>query len=129
MFSKRCAASGGANFPTPALLGNAGSFFKNPVLTPPQFERLRSRFPSPPCYRRGEGLRVPAGWLLEQCGYKGYRKGAVGVFERHALILVNRGGASGGELYLLAKEMRARVRAEFDIELEPEVRIIGADWH
>ena len=72
-------------------------------------------------------MKIPAGWLLEQCGYKGFRQGAAGVFERHALILVNHGGASGGGLRQLALAMGDRVFAEFGIRLEPEVRIIGGD--
>ncbi len=111
--------------PDPAVLGNAGSFFKNPVISAGEFEVLRARFDSPPSHPMGEGVKISAGWLLEQCGFKGFRHGAAGVFERHALILVNRGGASGGELRQLALAMRDRVLAEFGIKLEPEVRIIG----
>jgi len=113
--------------PDPAVLGNAGSFFKNPVISAGEFEALRARFDSAPFHPVGEGVKIPAGWLLEQCGFKGCRQGAAGVFERHALILVNRGGASGGELRQLALAMRDRVLAEFGIKLEPEVRIIGGD--
>ena len=113
--------------PDPTVTGNAGSFFKNPVLSLDEFEQLRRRFDTVPEFAAAEGVKVPAGWLLEQCGFKGYGKGAAGVFEHHALILVNRGGASGGELYRLAMEMRQRALAEFGIELEPEVRIIGAE--
>ena len=111
--------------PDPAVLGNAGSFFKNPVISHDEFEQLRARHGSPPSYPAQNGVKIPAGWLLEQCGFKGARKGAAGVFERHALILVNRGGASGAELHQLAREMRDRVLAEFGIGLEAEARIIG----
>lgn len=110
--------------PDPAEIGNAGSFFKNPVIPHDEFERLRDRYDSPPSFPAKEGVKVPAGWLLDQCGFKGYSKGAAGVFERHALILVNRGEASGRELHQLAMEMRARVQSEFGIALDPEVRII-----
>ncbi len=113
--------------PDPAVLGNAGSFFRNPVLSREQFEALRRRCDSPPAFAAGAGVKVPAGWLLEQCGFRGRARGAAGVFERHALILVNRGGASGRELHALAMEMRERVLAEFGVALEPEVRIVGAD--
>ena len=112
--------------PDPAEIGNAGSFFKNPVISPEEFEQLRSRFGSPPSFPAKAGVKVPAGWLLDQCGFKGYRKGAAGVFEHHALVLINRGGATGKELHQLAMEMRDRAFAEFGITLEPEVRIIGA---
>ena len=113
--------------PDPAVLGNAGSFFKNPMISRGEFDRLRARGDPPPFHPAGEGVKIPAGWLLEQCGYKGFRQGAAGVFERHALILVNHGGASGGGLRQLALAMGDRVFAEFGIRLEPEVRIIGGD--
>ncbi len=112
--------------PDPAEIGNAGSFFKNPVVSHNEFEQLRSQFESPPSFPAKEGIKVPAGWLLEQCGFKGHSKGAAGVYERHALILVNRGGATGRELHQLALQMQNRVQSEFGIILEPEVRIVGA---
>ncbi len=111
--------------PDPAEIGNAGSFFKNPIISQDEFEQLSSRYHSPPSFPAKEGVKVPAGWLLDQCGFKGYEKGAAGVYERHALILVNRGGTTGRELHQLAMEMRDSVRSEFGITLEPEVRIIG----
>ena len=110
--------------PDPAEIGNAGSFFKNPIISQDEFEQLSSRYDSPPSFPAKEGVKVPAGWLLDQCGYKGYAKGAAGVYERHALILVNRGGATGKELHQLAMQMRDTVKSEFGITLEPEVRII-----
>lgn len=112
--------------PDPTKIGNAGSFFKNPVISHEEFEQLSSRFNSPPSFPAKEGVKVPAGWLLEQCGFKGYTKGAAGVSDRHALVLVNRGGATGKELHQLAIEMQARTQNEFGIHLEPEVRIIAA---
>ncbi len=113
--------------PDPAEIGNAGSFFKNPIISQDEFEQLSSRYHSPPSFPAKEGVKVPAGWLLDQCGFKGYEKGAAGVYERHALILVNRGGATGRELHQLAMEMRDSVHSEFGIILEPEVRIIAAE--
>ena len=113
--------------PDPAVLGNAGSFFKNPILSFDQVEQLRQRFDSLPAFAAGGGMKVPAGWLLDQCGFKGYRKGGAAVHDNHALVLVNHGKASGSDLYLLAMEMRDRALAEFGINLEPEVRIIGAE--
>ncbi len=110
--------------PDPAEIGNAGSFFKNPIIPQGEFEQLSSRYDSPPSFPAKKGVKVPAGWLLDQCGFKGYAKGAAGVYERHALILVNRGGATGRELHQLAMEMQTRVQNEFSILLEPEVRII-----
>lgn len=111
--------------PDPAKIGNAGSFFKNPVISHEKFEQLRTRYDSPPSFPAKSGVKVPAGWLLEQCGFKGYTKGAAGVSERHALVLINRGGATGKELHQLAIKMRQRVQNEFNIPLEPEVRIIS----
>lgn len=111
--------------PDPTKTGNAGSFFKNPVISNDEFEQLRTRYDSPPSFPAKEGAKVPAGWLLEQCGFKGYTKGAAGVSERHALVLVNRGGATGKELHQLAMKMQKRVQNEFNIALEPEVRIIS----
>ncbi len=118
--------------PDPAVLGNAGSFFKNPVLTGGEFDQLRQhplyrKHPSPPVFATAAGMKVSAGWLLEQCGFKGHRRGDAGVFERHALILVNHGGAGGAEIHRLAMSMCRRVLEEFGIELEPEVRIVGVD--
>lgn len=113
--------------PDPAEIGNAGSFFKNPIISQDEFERLSSRYDSPPSFPAKEGVKVPAGWLLDQCGFKGCKKGAAGVYERHALILVNRGGATGRELHQLAMEMQDRVQSGFGITLEPEVRIIAAE--
>lgn len=110
--------------PDPAEIGNAGSFFKNPIISQDEFEQLSSRYDSPPSFPAKKGIKVPAGWLLEQCGFKGHSKGAAGVYERHALILVNRGGATGRELHQLAMQMRDTVQSEFGITLEPEVRII-----
>lgn len=110
--------------PDPTKIGNAGSFFKNPVISNEEFEQLRTRYDSPPSFPAKEGIKVPAGWLLEQCGFKGYTKGAAGVSDRHALVLINRGGATGKDLHQLAKEMQVRVKSEFGILLEPEVRII-----
>lgn len=110
--------------PDPAEIGNAGSFFKNPIISQDEFEQLSSRYDSPPSFPAKKGVKVPAGWLLEQCGFKGHSKGAAGVYERHALILINRGGATGKELHQLAMEMQTRVQNEFSILLEPEVRII-----
>ncbi|MYA67966.1 MAG: UDP-N-acetylmuramate dehydrogenase [Gammaproteobacteria bacterium] len=110
--------------PDPTKIGNDGSFFKNPVIPHNEFEQLRTRFDSPPSFPAKEGIKIPAGWLLEQCGFKGYTKGEAGVSERHALVLINRGGATGKELHQLAMEMQARVQSEFGITLEPEVRVI-----
>lgn len=110
--------------PDPAETGNAGSFFKNPVIDAQRAEALADAHPGLPAYPAGDGARkLSAAWLIEQCGWKGHRDGAAGVSERHALVLVNHGGASGAELLMLAERIRASVAEHFGIALEPEPRI------
>lgn len=111
--------------PDPAVLGNAGSFFKNPVVPSAQALALKSIWPSMPSYPAASGMtKLAAGWLIEQCGWKGRRIGAAGVHAEHALVLVNHGGASGAELLALADTIRADVRAQFGVELEMEPRVL-----
>ena len=110
--------------PDPAVTGNAGSFFKNPVLAAERAAALAEAHPGLPAYPAGDGYRkLSAAWLIEQCGWKGHRDGAAGVSERHALVLVNHGGASGAELLMLAERIRASVLDRFGIALEAEPRI------
>ncbi|GJM31282.1 MAG: UDP-N-acetylenolpyruvoylglucosamine reductase [Saprospiraceae bacterium] len=112
--------------PDPLKIGNAGSFFKNPEISQEQFEELRRRFPNIVHYPGSGGLiKVPAGWLIEQCGWKGYRSGAIGCYEKQALVLVNYGGGSGNEIWNLAQEIIASVEGKFGIQLNPEVNILG----
>jgi UDP-N-acetylmuramate dehydrogenase len=107
--------------PDPARIGNAGSFFKNPVVDAATFANLAGRYPDLPRYSQPDGaFKLAAGWLIEQCGWKGRSLGAAGVYERQALVLVNRGGARGEEVLRLAQAIQASVRAEFGVELEPE---------
>ena len=114
-----------AKLPDPGVLGNAGSFFKNPVIPIGQYEGLRTQYPDMPSYRVEKGLeKVPAAWLIEQCGWKGYRKGDAGVYDHHALVLVNHGTATGHEIHSLALAIQSSVQEVFNIQLEPEVNVL-----
>lgn len=112
--------------PDTESLGNAGSFFMNPLITGEHFERIRKEYPDVPSYPAEKGkVKVPAGWLIEKCGFKGQRHGNVGVYEKQALVLVNFGGATGDEIALFAESIRAAVKERFGIELMPEVKYIA----
>jgi len=114
-----------SKLPDPKVIGNAGSFFKNPVLPNVQFEQLKSNYPEIPSYPDKEGFtKVPAGWLIEQAGFKGIRRGEAGVHDKHALVLVNHGGATGNEVLQLAGEIMSGVRDKFGVEISPEVNIV-----
>ena len=114
-----------AKLPDPAVLGNAGSFFKNPVVGAAAAERLLAEYPDMPHYPAPEGrVKLAAGWLIDRAGMKGSRKGAVGVHERQALVLVKHGGATGGEVIAFAHEVQERVREKFGIEIDTEVNIL-----
>jgi UDP-N-acetylmuramate dehydrogenase len=110
-----------AKLPDPLELGNAGSFFKNPVVDVAQFDALKSREPDVVSYRQADGrVKLAAGWLIDRCGWKGRAMGAAAVHERQALVLVNRGGASGAEVLALARAVQQDVRERFGVELEAE---------
>lgn len=114
-----------SKLPDPKVLGNSGSFFKNPVVRTAHYQELKSRFPEIPGYpQNADWIKVPAGWLIEKCGFKGYRKGDAGVHEKQALVLVNYGKASGIELLDLALSIQEKIRGTFNIELIAEVNII-----
>jgi len=110
--------------PDPALLPNAGSFFKNPVISVPAFNQLQKKFPSIPHHEENGKIKIPAAWLIEQCGWKGFRQGDAGVHQTHALILVNYGKASGKEILNLSRKIIASVKKRFGISLIPEVTIV-----
>ena len=115
--------------PNPALIGNAGSFFKNPVLPVAKAEELREAHPGLPLFGNDEGARkLSAAWLIERDGWKGFREGDAGISSQHALVLVNHGRATGAQLLALARRVAASVQENFGVTLEPEPRIIGATW-
>jgi UDP-N-acetylmuramate dehydrogenase len=108
--------------PDPAQIGNAGSFFKNPEISKQQFDALKEKYPALPGYvMNADTMKVPAGWLIEQAGWKGYREGAVGVHARQALVLVHYGGGTGDEIKVLSQKVQASVEAAYGIRLTAEV--------
>ncbi len=111
--------------PDPATLGNAGSFFKNPVVPAALADALRAREPGLPAWQAGERVKLSAAWMIDRCGWKGHRDGDAGVHAAHALVLVNHGAATGAQLLALARRIRDSVRARFGVELEPEPVIAG----
>lgn len=114
-----------SKLPNPKEIGNSGSFFKNPVITTDDFLKLQEKYPNIPSYKISETeIKVPAGWLIEQCGFKGKRFGDAGVHTKQALVLVNYDNATGTEIYNLAQEILKTVKKTFDISLDIEVNVI-----
>ena len=114
-----------AKLPDPKVEGNAGSFFMNPVVTREKFLSLQQQYPDMPHYFIDEQHeKVPAGWMIDQCGWKGRSLGRAGVHAKQALVLVNRGGATGAEVVALCEAVRRDVKEKFDIDIHPEVNII-----
>ncbi|MFK8284712.1 UDP-N-acetylmuramate dehydrogenase [Capnocytophaga canis] len=114
-----------SKLPNPKEIGNSGSFFKNPIVSKIHFEKLQKIYPQMPHYVvNEESTKIPAGWLIETCGLKGYRRGDVGVHQKQALVLVNYGNATGQELVELSKFIQQTVYNKFQIHLESEVNII-----
>ncbi len=110
--------------PDPKDIGSAGSFFINPVVSTEKFAELAARYPNIPPYPPPDGVKVPAGWLIDQCGWKGKKLGRAGVYEKQALVLINCGGATGSDIVALSDAIRADVRHTFGIEIVPEVNFI-----
>ena len=124
LFDMVCAIRG-AKLPDPARIGNAGSFFKNPNVTPEQCTDIIERDPKVVHYPMPDGsVKLAAGWLIDACGWKGKSIGQAGVYEKQALVLINRGGATGGEVLTLAKAIQTSVYERFGIQLEPEPVVV-----
>lgn len=117
-----------SKLPNPAELGNAGSFFKNPVVSAEEAAQLRARYPAVPCYPQPDGsVKLAAGWLIEAAGLKGHRLGAAAVHDKQALVLVNRGGATFADVRDLAHLIQTRVEEQFGVRLESEPDWLGAN--
>ena len=115
-----------SKLPDPKQIGNTGSFFKNPVISVQHFNQLKSEYPDIPSYPVTERqVKIPAGWLIEKAGWKGKRIGDAGVHDKQALVLVNHGNATGEEIWNLATEICLSISTEFEINLIPEVNLIG----
>ena len=123
--SKAVIAIRQSKLPDPKEIGNSGSFFKNPVITSDEFEKLKENFPEVPSYKVSENaIKVPAGWLIEKAGFKGKRFGDYGVHNKQALVLVNYNDAKGQDIYGLAQLIQKTVKRIFNITIETEVNII-----
>ena len=113
--------------PDPNKLGNAGSFFKNPIINKTQFNIIAAKHPTMPHYPAGENIKLAAGWLIDQCNLKGYQHGGAQVPTKHALVIVNTGSATADDIVMLARHIQTTVLAYFGVELHHEVRFMGRD--
>ena len=114
-----------AKLPDPKMTGNAGSFFMNPIVSRAVYEALITQYEGMPHYEvDADHIKIPAGWMIDQCGWKGKSLGRAGVHDKQALVLVNRGGATGAEIVTLCETIQADVKAKFGIDIYPEVNIV-----
>ena len=114
-----------SKLPDPNEIGNSGSFFKNPIISKSDFKKLIGKFPNAPHYIISDHeIKIPAGWLIEQCGFKGKRYGDAGIHKNQALVLVNYGNATGAEIWDLALKIQSNVKDKFNILIQPEVNVI-----
>ncbi len=114
-----------AKLPDPKVLGNAGSFFMNPIVAREVYQKLAAQYEGMPHYDIDDDhVKIPAGWMIDQCGWKGKSMGRAGVHDKQALVLVNRGGATGEEVVALCRQIQADVKAKFGIDIYPEVNVI-----
>ena len=114
-----------AKLPDPKVMGNAGSFFMNPIVPREKLEALQQEYPGMPYYELPEGrVKIPAGWMIDQCGWKGKALGPAAVHDKQALVLVNCGGAKGSDIIALSDAVRASVREKFGIDIHPEVNFV-----
>jgi UDP-N-acetylmuramate dehydrogenase len=114
-----------AKLPDPKVTGNAGSFFMNPIVSRAVYEALITQYEGMPHYEvDADHIKIPAGWMIDQCGWKGKSLGRAGVHDKQALVLVNRGGATGAEIVTLCETIQADVKAKFGIDIYPEVNIV-----
>ena len=113
-----------SKLPDPKEIGNSGSFFKNPTITSEHFNTLKCQYPTIPGYPNEDGIKVPAAWLIEQCGWKGQRFGAIGVHAKQPLVLVNYGNGDGNEIKNLSEKIQKSVLEKFSISIHPEVNFL-----
>jgi UDP-N-acetylmuramate dehydrogenase len=113
-----------SKLPDVKQIGSAGSFFKNPVISVEQFESLQQLYPDIPHYPDANGVKVPAGWLIEKAGWKGWRDEHVGVYEKQALVLVHYGGGTGNDIVSLSEKIQQSVKEKFGIQISPEVNFV-----
>lgn len=115
-----------SKLPDPKVMGNAGSFFMNPIVPKEKLADLQREYPQIPYYELTDGrVKIPAGWMIDQCGWKGKSLGPAAVHDKQALVLVNKGGAKGSDIIALSDAVRASVREKFGIDIHPEVNFVG----